>query len=38
MLSVDFNKRPSCQELLELEYVRSKCKVLGINLDLDSAT
>ena len=38
MLSVDFNKRPSCQELLELDYVRSKCKTLEINLDLDTAT
>ena len=38
MLSVDFNKRPNCQELLELDYVRSKCKTLEINLDLDSAT
>lgn len=35
MLRVDSNLRPSCQQILELDYVVSKCNELGIPLDDD---
>ena len=33
MLRVDANLRPSSKQLLEMDFVRSKCDELGISLD-----
>jgi len=33
MLRVEPNLRPSSKQLLELDFVRSKCEELGISLD-----
>ena len=32
MLRVDSKLRPSCAEILEFDYVQSKCDELGISL------
>ena len=33
MLRVDANLRPSCKQLLEMDFVRAKCEELDINPD-----
>ena len=38
MLRVDSKLRPSCAEILEMEYVQSKCEELGINIADESIT
>ena len=37
LLRTDHNLRPSCAQILDMDFVQSKCRELGIDLDDDES-